>query len=334
VRSASERGARASLWALAAALVMDGGLAVAQGKAPESTEATSSPCTLTAASEKSEVAVGEPFRVVVKGVAPDGAAWTFPREAASETVELRACTVDARPAPPGTSCYDAMAFALGETQVPAIEAQCHLADGSVYVARSAPLTLRMLSVLPKDPQEQKLADIRPPVSLAIGRAFWIALGIALVLLVAGLGVAAYLVFLSVRPQKPWAKAVRPLSPDVEARDALARLGEEDWISRGDYRGYYIALAQIAKRYLERRLAAPVLEMTSSETIAFLRQRESWGESVGVVRDLTTAADQVKFAEASGSSEEAARHLRATADLVDRVEAALRPAASLSKSEAA
>ena len=43
-------------------------------------------------------------------------------------------------------------------------------------SRPRPIPLRVASVLPKDPKEQKLADIRGPVSLAIGRAFWIAAG--------------------------------------------------------------------------------------------------------------------------------------------------------------
>lgn len=315
---------------LAVAWALGSGVAGAQDKAPGVATATASPCTLTATTDKSEVAAGEPFAVEMRGNGPAGATWSFPSETSSEVVELRAASVAPGSLPPGTFRYSAAAFALGEAQVPAVEAKCRLADGSEHGVRSAPLTLRMASHLPKDPQEQKLADIRPPVGLAIGRAFWVALCAAS----AVLGGLVYVVWSRRRRRRQPTQPVFAVSPDAEARAALARLGEEDWTARGDYRTYYIALAQIAKRYLERRLTAPVMEMTSAETVAFLRRGAGWGDSAGVMRDLTTAADQVKFADAGGNAEEARRHWRATSDLIDAVEAALRPADGATAGQAA
>jgi hypothetical protein len=302
----------------------------AQHKARDAVGIAESPCTLTATSDKSEVAVGQPFAVEVRCAGPAGVTWTFPPEAGNENVELRAAAVGPGTAPAETFRYNAAAFAVGETQVPAIEAKCRLTDGSEHAARSMPLTLRMVSILPKDPREQKLADIQPPVGLAIGRAFWIVLSVV----VAACGAMAYVVLRRMRRGASGPTPVVEMTPDVEARAALARVGQEDWIARGDYRGFYIVLAQIAKRYLERRLAAPILEMTSSETLAFLRRRENAADCVVVVRDLTAAADQVKFADARGNPEEAARHLRATGELIDRVEDKLRRAEEAARGQAA
>jgi len=301
---------------------------MAQGKAAE--PASPSPCTLSASADKSEVQLGEPFAVELKGVGPDGVTWTFPHEVMSEALELRSAATGPGSAPAGTFRYSAAAFALGDVLVPAIEAKCRLADGSEHAVRSVPLSLHMRSALPKDPEEQKLSDIRPPLALSVGRAFWFALGILGVMLV----VAAFFAFRFLRPREAARAPSRELSPEAEARAALARLGQEDWISRGDYRDYYITLAQIAKRYLERRLTAPVLEMTSSETVAFLRRRSGLGDPAGLVRDLTAAADQVKFAKACGSPDEAARHLRATGELIDRMEASLRTANDATQGQAA
>ena len=321
---------RVATSAFAAALALGHASAGAQGKASDAAGTAASPCALTATSDKSEVAVGEPFAVEVRGTGPEGVAWAFPQEAGNENVEVRAAAVGAGTAPGGTFRYSAAAFAVGETQVPAIQAKCRLADGSEHVVRSAPLALRMVSILPKDPREQKLADIQPPVRLAIGRAFWIALCVLLAVFAA----LAYAVLRRMRRSAQGPMPVVETAPDAEARAALARLGQEDWITRGDYRGFYIALAQIAKRYLERRLAAPILEMTSAETLAFLRQSGNCGDCAAVVRELTAAADQVKFADACGSTEEVVRHLRTTSELIDRVEVTLRRAEEATRGPAA
>src|SRR6185436_3382913 len=162
--------------------------------------------------------------------------------------------------------YLAAAFALGDVELPAIAVKYRLPDGSTGEVSTAPVKLHIPSTLPKDPAQQQLADIREPLPLAFGAAFWIAAGLA-VLIVAGALVAWWR---RRRPpaEGPAAAAERPA--DAEARAALDQLAASGLIARGDYRGYYIALAEIAKRYLERRLDAPVLEMTTSETVAFLR----------------------------------------------------------------
>ena len=109
---------------------------------------------------------------------------------------------------------------------------------------------------PRTRSEQKLADIRGPVAVAIGRAFWIAL--------AGGAAAAR------RRSSFWlcaaAASARPAAPPPSCRTSppTRRRSEpstRSWpracLARGEYRAFYIALAAIAKRYLERRLRAPV-----------------------------------------------------------------------------
>jgi hypothetical protein len=137
---------------------------------------------------------------------------------------------------------------------------------------------------------------------------------------------AYVVWRSTRRRRPWPLAAEAeLPPDAEARAALAGLAGAPRRTPGEYRELYIALAQIAKRYLERRLGAPVLEMTSTETLAFLRQDERGAPCGSVVRDVTLAADRVKFANGSATEEQAEHHLRVVAEMIDALEARLRPA---------
>jgi len=304
-------------WWLAVALPL---VAVSVGAA-DTPSATATP-------SKSEVGVGEVFFVDVKVAGPAGASWIFPEEAGDDTVELRTPPAEpnggaaAGPAAPDTHRYLAAAFALGEVELPAIAVRYRRPDGTAGKVSTAPVKLRIASALPKDPSQQQLVDIREPRPLAFGAAFWIACAL-IVLVVAGLLVARW------RRRRPTAAAaVVPDRPaDAEAREALDRLAASGLLARGDYRAYYIALAEIAKRYLERRLEAPVLEMTSSETVAFLRDHTHGHGLAGPMGDLAGAADQVKFARGSAPREEAERHLAVARQMVDALEARLPPAAA-------
>jgi Domain of unknown function (DUF4381) len=199
-----------------------------------------------------------------------------------------------------------------------------LADGTTGEASSAPLALKVVSLLPKDAADQKLADIHGPAQVGIGAPFWVALG----LLVLALGALALWLMkrrrrVSEREQAPPAPE---LAPDAEALRALDALAGEGMPGRGELRPFYIRLTTIAKRYLERRLGAPILEMTSAETLAFLRGHSHGSELLSVVRDLAEAADRIKFAKGQGLGAEAERHLAAVRALVPALELKLSPPA--------
>jgi hypothetical protein len=228
------------------------------------------------------------------------------------------------PAQANIGHYEAAVFAVSRVELPAISVKYRLPDGSEGELASAPVPLRILSVLPKDPAEQKLADIRGPISLPVGAPFW--LGVAgLALLLAVVGVCWWRRRRRRAPAGPLPAQQGP--PDVEARAALDRLAASGAVGRGEYRPFYISLTEIAKRYLERRLEAPVLEMTSSEMLGYLRDHPHGCAFAALLRDLTGAADQVKFAGGRGQAEEAQRHLAAVRQVVDALEAKLRPPAA-------
>jgi hypothetical protein len=303
---------------------------------PPPVAAAPSPVAVTATASKAEVTVGETFTVDLKATGPAGTTYAFAAEAASDAFELRtppaaAGQAGAPAAEPGTHRYEAAVYALGEAQVPPIPVRYRLPDGTEGEASSAPVPLKVVSLLPKDAQAQKLADIRGPLPVRIGRAFWLALAAAVAL------AAALVVWLVRRRRKaetPRAVSVPEVPSDVEALRALDALAASGLLSAGEYRAFYIRLAAVGKRYLERRLGAPILEMTTAETLAFLRGHAHGGDLVPVVRDLAEAADRIKFAKGQGLAQEAERHLAAVRALVPAIEARMRPAEAGAEGKAA
>jgi hypothetical protein len=280
---------------------------------------------VTATASKKEVTVGEPFTIELEARGPAGTTYTFAGEASTDSFELRSSPAapDAPAPAPGTHRYQATVFALGELQLPPIPVRYRLADGTRGEASSAPVAIKVASLLPRDANDQKLADIRGPAGVSIARVFWVAL--ALVALLAAAGVLALL--RRRRGKQPQLAAPPPpvLAPDQEALRALDALAREGLAARRELRPLYIRLSVIAKRYLERRLGANVLEMTSSETIVFLRGHPHGGELLPVVRNLAEAADRVKFARGEGVAAEAEAHIASVRALVTGLEARLQPA---------
>jgi len=287
------------------------------------------PVQVAARASKAEVTVGEAFTVEVEASGPAGTTFLFPPEAKSENAEL------ATPPPPspapgeavtllsaGRHVYEARVFGLGEVTLPAVVVRYRLSDGKEGEATAPAVAMKVGSLLPKDQQEHGLADIRGPVGVGIAPVFWVALGLGL-LMASGL---AYLVGKRLG-RKPPGLPVEPVAdqpPADEARLAMEALARGDHFARGDGRGYYIALAAIAKRYLERRLGAPILGMTTSEMLRHLRESPHGSALVAPMRDLALAADQVKFAKGEALRAEGDRHLAAARALVDRLEALLAP----------
>ncbi len=275
--------------------------------------------TATAQAEKTDVTVGERFTVDVRLDGPAGTVWTCPERAGDDRVALWA----APEAPPGTCRYLASVFALGDAAVPPVEVGYRLPGGEEGTATTAAVPVKVASLLGGDgaPAEQ-LDDVRAPVEVPLPAWFWIVLGTLAAAVAAGLWA------LLRRRRRPAATEAGPVvSPDAEALAALDRLAASDLLERGELKPYYVRLTAAAKVYLGRRLEAPVPEMTSAETAAFLRAHPVGRDHLATMRELTGAADLVKFARGSAAAEDARRQLEAVRGMVAAVEERLRALAA-------
>jgi hypothetical protein len=75
-------------------------------------------------------------------------------------------------------------------------------------------------------------------------------------------------------------------------------------------------------------------MTTTEVVTWLRSSPYGVDLAPIVRDLTGAADQIKFARGSGLAEEAERHLAASRAMIDSLEARLAPPPAVNGDQAA
>jgi len=283
-------------------------LALALVQAP-----SAGPPTIEANPSTSNVSIGERLQVTVQARGSSTTTYEFPKEINTGSIDLRLSRPVNRMA--STAVYEAQVFALGaDARIPPIEVHYTLQDGTEGSAASPEVPLNVISSLDPNEENPQPADFAPPVPVLVSRAFWVAAGLA------ALGLAAGLVALFRRlrfPRKPVDPRVIPaVTPEEEALSGLAAL--ESGKSVMEARAFYIQLSQILKQYLERRLNAPVLEMTSTETLAFVKNH-SWTSPHAVgLRDLVTAADLVKFGGSSDVSN-ADRQLQVAREIVGRID---------------
>ena len=258
------------------------------------------------------IAVGEKFEVEVQLRGPAGTTYEFPKEISDGAVELIHSRNNST-AERGS--YEAQVFAIGEAaRIPEIVIQYRSPDGSSGSVKSAPVPLNVVSTLDPSEQNPAPADFAPPVAVEVSRIFWVVNGALGALLLFGL----FLLIRQLRfPKKPQDPTVTPaMSPEEHALNQLARLSPADAVR--DPRGFYILLVQILKQFLEHRLEAPVLEMTSTETLALVKGHAWTAPHAVAIRELVNSADLAKFGGVSDASN-AERQIQLVRDLVARID---------------
>jgi hypothetical protein len=280
-------------------------LALAQAAAP--------PAVIEVRPSTANVSIGERFQVVVEARGATGVTFEFPKQINDGAVEL----IQSNPSTSlaNSVTYDAQIFAIGAAaRIPEIEVPYKTADGSSGTIRSKAFPLNVVSTLDPNDKNPAPADFAPPQPVLVSRAFWVVNGILGLVLVAGL---VWLIRKIRFPKKAGDPVVTPaITPEEAALVGLERLAAAR--PTLDAKAFYIQLVPILKQYLERRLQAPVLEMTSTETLAFVKSHSWTSPHAVAVRDLVTSADLVKFGGSSDSSN-GERQIQVVREIVARVD---------------
>ena len=181
------------------------------------------------------------------------------------------------------------AFKIGDLKIPAIRVDYKDSSGNPGSLTTPPIGIKVVGVI-KDAGK----DIRPiknVVSLDPGLLRALILGGLAFLLSVFLAVRILL-----RRKNKAAMDPESLLPAHErAGLELERLKLKEWIAAGKIKEYYSELSVILKRYLERRYAFQMLDLTTSECIALLRDKDFDVPVRDGVREILEASDLVKFA---------------------------------------
>ena len=313
---------------LASALA--GPLAAQRTALPEAT--VPPPVVVTAAADRTSVAVGERVTIVYSARIPEGAKLRLTTLVSPARPEGQPATagfvLDFEPLAPiavgkadggfveARQAVTLAAFVPGETAVPGPVFAYEAPDGAKAILRPPSVALSVSSRLPADQDPEQLAPKpeRPVRIPARSPWFWASIA-AGVLAVAGL--VAWLVR---RRKRKGAAAEEPgpppLPPDVELESALSALAARASSLDGDPRPFYSDLTHAAKRFLERHLGEPVLEWTTFETVRRLRETGAEPPREVALAELLAGADRVKFGRLGATRAEAeqalagARHLLA------------------------
>jgi hypothetical protein len=193
------------------------------------------------------------------------------------------------------------AFETGSLEIPAVTVRVQ-GRGGPSVLDTLPVKVEIRSVLAgKKPSESggpAIADLKPPASLpAEYRQLIVALGVLLALLVvAG---AAWWLHLKLSPRLAAVPApedpFRRLPPHVWAYAELQRLLERRLADEGETALFFSELSRILKLYLGGRYRIPLMEQTSDEIPALLKEAGAQQDAIRSARELLRRADGIKFA---------------------------------------
>jgi len=180
-------------------------------------------------------------------------------------------------------------YELGEQAIPDVEVVFVRESGDTLSAVARGLSIEVISVLEEG--DQALRDIKPPVVIEGGIPLWMAVAVALLMLLALGWIIAY-----------WLRRRRLAAaegvPEPEPVDYVAefeRIASLGLLERGEFKAYYSLLADNLRRYIEEALVVEAMEKTTTELDLALREKGVPDGEIRQVLGYLSTADLVKFA---------------------------------------
>lgn len=191
-----------------------------------------------------------------------------------------------------TKKYGLTQFDSGKYTIPAIKI---VIDKKAFYTDSLKVEVADVAV---DTLKQKMYDIKDIIKAENSWGNWWKY-LLLCILLACLGAWAYWYF-KVR-KAPIKEEIVYKTPIEKATSLLNSLEQKELWQKGDVKGYYSELTDIARNYIEEAIAIPAMESTTSELIAGLKaasQKKNMKLSQETIENLERVlkqADLVKFA---------------------------------------
>lgn len=283
--------------------------------------------TVGASLDRTEAHLGDRLTLTVSAVAKAGVAITLPQKldlGSLEVLDRSNADQGGRDLGDGRRSHrfvlGVAAYDVGELSVPAIELSYINPRGEVRSARTEPIPLRILGVVPTEESQPQAQPARPPRSALVEDK-----RVIQALRVAGLALAGALaVFIAYRLLRRALKRLRPAiaapiprrPPEEVALEKLRALGAAGDYAADGFRPFYFALSEIVREYLGARYGFDSLELTTTELMEALDRHAS--RPAAPLRDieqLLASCDLVKFAKAGSTQAEASAALGSAEALV-------------------
>lgn len=177
----------------------------------------------------------------------------------------------------------------GEVTLPAIPVAVTRADGTRATMDAGPVTLTVASLLSGDFDPAAIRDIKGPISIDVGWAWWWVLAACAAGAMALLGAVTL-----------WRNRARRMATPLPAHEwALAQLDalERDGLPEaGQTHPFWVRLSDIVRQYVERRFDLRAPERTTPEFLHEARANASLSEAHRtLLAQFLRMADMVKFA---------------------------------------
>jgi hypothetical protein len=177
-------------------------------------------------------------------------------------------------------------FQLGSQIVPELIIKGTDPTGQPLTLTSEPATVTIVPMLGEE--DRQPSEAKPQLALPQTLPWWWVLPALL------LAVLAFLAWRLHKKKLP--EPVIPLLPPYEeALAALDALVQGPLLKEGQVKAFFVALHQVVRRYLGRLYAVAGEEMTTDEWHETLLDRQPSEEVLGHHHQLSSLADQVKFA---------------------------------------
>lgn len=214
-----------------------------------------------------------------------------------------------------TSNFVLSTFTTGDYIIPPIPALFNLPDGSRKLILSEAVPIVVNSLLGDESDSTDIRPLKPPHEFEHDRTMYYVYGGAalLVLILAGLWLWSRM-----RRKTGRAEYVDRRKPWEIAFEKLALLSEQNLMSQGEHKLYYIELTEIAREYLGRMYAVEVLEMTTDELLVAFVDVALPNELYDTLRGFLNHADLVKFARFVPQEERSGTDFNLVHDLVESV----------------
>jgi hypothetical protein len=291
--------------------------------------------TVTARVDKAEARVGDAITVTVTAVGPRGTPVNLP-----STLELSPFSIldrkeEEKDLGDGKMRRDftlrVAAYEPGEISVPSVEVTYLGKAGEVLTASTAPVPIKITSLLANEP-EPALKENAAPVAV-------LEQNLLAVYVAAGLAAAALGGLVALYLRKRWRaraaerRAPPPRPPHELALERLDRLGAGGFSEDGS-RPFYFTLSEIIREYLGARFGFDSLEMTTEELVDELRRRQPGSLILTEVTAWLGSCDLVKFAKTLPSETEARGALETAIRIVESTRPRPEPLAEAASAAAA